>query len=178
MRRVRATFCPFCGIAMERRWVGPGPEPQRADILPACVRCGYVETYRPLLVAAALVVRDGQALLVRTHASRDFALVSGYLSEGETIEAAAMREVREEVDLDTSPARFLGTYLVSGSRLPMLIGVVVGHAVTTAVRIDTSEIAEARWFAVDSLPVYPPGSTLARVFADFATQVQTSSPGA
>ena len=46
--------------------------------------------------AGGLVVRDGQVLLIATAGGRRWQLPKGHVEEGETSEAAAVREVREE----------------------------------------------------------------------------------
>jgi 8-oxo-dGTP pyrophosphatase MutT (NUDIX family) len=46
--------------------------------------------------AGGLVVRDGRVLLIATAGGRRWQLPKGHVEEGETSEAAAIREVREE----------------------------------------------------------------------------------
>ena len=60
---------------------------------------------RPLLAASLAVVRDGRVLLARRAAppyAGVFTLPGGLVEPGETLEAAALRELREEVDVEAS----------------------------------------------------------------------------
>ena len=67
----------------------------------------------PLLTVDGVVVENGAVLLIRRRnppfAGR-YALPGGFVDVGETVEAAVVREVREETGLDTTIERLLGVY--------------------------------------------------------------------
>jgi 8-oxo-dGTP diphosphatase len=67
----------------------------------------------PLLTVDGVVVEDGAVLLIRRRnppfAGR-YALPGGFVDVGETVEAAVVREVREETGLDTVITCLLGVY--------------------------------------------------------------------
>lgn len=61
--------------------------------------------------AGGLIVKDNEVLLVKITygANKDhWMLPGGFVEEGETIEEAAIREVREETGVETIPIRLLG----------------------------------------------------------------------
>lgn len=65
---------------------------------------------RPVPAVGALVFRDGAVLLVKRGAepNRDrWSLPGGALETGETVEAAVVREIREETGVDVRPLRVL-----------------------------------------------------------------------
>ena len=74
--------------------------------------CGHVEWNNPLPVVAALVEREGMLVLARNHAWAEgvFGLITGFLEAGESPEAAVMREVKEELDLDADAVELIGVY--------------------------------------------------------------------
>src|ERR1700753_2072386 len=95
-------FCPRCAT----------PLTERADALheggrvrQSCpdVECGYVHWNNPLPVVAAIVEYEGKILLARNAAWPEgmFALITGFLENGETPEQGIAREVLEETSLHT-----------------------------------------------------------------------------
>ncbi len=67
----------------------------------------------PILAASALVKHDGKILLVRRRYEPGvgrWALPGGIVEYGETVEAAAVREVKEETNVDFEIERLLGVY--------------------------------------------------------------------
>jgi 8-oxo-dGTP diphosphatase len=68
--------------------------------------------------AGGLVVRDGRVLLVHRDRYDDWSLPKGKLEAGETWEAAALREVREEVGLDCELGESLGSTFYEPGGVP------------------------------------------------------------
>jgi 8-oxo-dGTP pyrophosphatase MutT (NUDIX family) len=131
---------------------------------------GYVEALRarvgvqPLVLAGACVVildDSGRVLLGRRSDSGQWDLIGGYLEPGETFEAAARREAREEAGLALGALRVFD--LFSGAaffhRYPngdQVYGVGVAFVaewVSGAPTLDGFEVAELRFFPLDALPV-------------------------
>ena len=103
-----ARFCPYCGEQLRREAVD-GRDLPAAALKPGCRSCRYVHLDAPTPVAAVLIEREGEVLLVRPHYAQEFALVAGYPEPYESIEAAAVREVREETGLEVRVERILGS---------------------------------------------------------------------
>lgn len=76
-----------------------------------CPACGYIYWNNPLPVAGAAVIDAGGRILLARRAVEPrlgyWNLPSGYLEFGESIEEAAVREVREETGLEVALTGFL-----------------------------------------------------------------------
>ncbi len=88
-------YCAACGTELI------GRELKNEGIVPYCPKC---ETYRfpAFSVAVIMVVKrenDGKILLIRQHGRPYYILVAGYIMKGESAEAAAERELREETGM-------------------------------------------------------------------------------
>ena len=71
----------------------------------------WLRLTRPLTIGVRLILlRDGQVLLVRHTYQDGWLLPGGGVKRGETLEAAARREAREEVGADLGALRLLGMY--------------------------------------------------------------------
>jgi 8-oxo-dGTP pyrophosphatase MutT (NUDIX family) len=131
---------------------------------------GYVERLRvqlgtqPLVLAGACVIifdGAGHVLLGRRTDSGQWDLIGGYLEPGETFEAAARREVREETGLTLGALRLVGHF--SGAaffhRYPngdQVYGVGVAFVTEEVWGLPTPEVGEVRalrFFPLDALPV-------------------------
>jgi 8-oxo-dGTP diphosphatase len=80
----------------------------------------------PFLTVDALIIYEGKLVLIRRlnpPFENQFALPGGFVEIGETVEAAAVREAKEETGLDIELIRLLGVYS-DPSRDPR------GHTVT------------------------------------------------
>ncbi|VVB52233.1 ADP-ribose pyrophosphatase [uncultured archaeon] len=80
----------------------------------------------PFLTVDALIIYEGKLVLIRRlnpPFENQFALPGGFVEIGETVEAATVREAKEETGLDIELVRLLGVYS-DPSRDPR------GHTVT------------------------------------------------
>lgn len=87
-------FCSACGAALEHR-VPPGDSMPRG----ICDACGVIHYRNPRLVVGALPVWEDRILLcLRAIEPRrnKWTLPAGFMENGETVAAAAIRETREE----------------------------------------------------------------------------------
>ena len=100
-------YCPMCRTALVT--VTRGGAPRRACPAPSC---GFVAWNNPAPVVAAIVEHADRVVLVRSHGwpAGAFGLVAGFLESGESPEEAVLREVAEELGIETANADFLGMY--------------------------------------------------------------------
>ena len=101
-------FCPRCGMPLTPRRMKPdGPE------LQACRSCSFVHYQDPKVAAGTLCMLDGGIVLVQRAISPAYGkwvFPGGFVDRGERVEAAAVRETLEEVNLDVEIDRLLNVY--------------------------------------------------------------------
>jgi ADP-ribose pyrophosphatase YjhB (NUDIX family) len=106
----------------------------------------------PAPVAGAIpVTPDGRIILLRRGFDPGKGLWTfpgGYVDLGESVEDAARRETREELEIDVELGRLVGVY----SRAEDRVVLVVYAATTTQTPRTTDEAPEVRAFAPDELP--------------------------
>jgi 8-oxo-dGTP diphosphatase len=124
---------------------------------------------RPVLVGVrALIVRDGQVLLIRHRSGRaPWSLPGGGAERYERLAEAARREAREETGAEVRADYLLGVYDRFGRGVTNYVAVFVCTPVGGQPRPPRSlEIAEARFFPLVALPAgLDPGSR--RRIADY-----------
>lgn len=101
-------FCPTCGGSLEERYV---VEELRERLV--CTRCERIHYLNPAIVAGVIPVAEGRVWLLRRgieprHGTWTFP--AGFMELGETVEEAAKRETREELNLDVRIRRLFGVY--------------------------------------------------------------------
>ncbi len=67
-------------------------------------------------VAVAIFNDKGEILLQRRADVGKWCVISGHVEFGETVEEAAIREIREETNAEASLVRFIGVYSSPGSQ--------------------------------------------------------------
>lgn len=103
--------------------------------------------------ANVIVLCEGKLLLVRTAFSRRWTFPGGKTDSGESPEAAALRELREEAGVALPAVEYLGFF---ETRLEYKRDTVYGYlGISTdfAVEIDGREIIDVGWFGRDELPL-------------------------
>ncbi len=125
------SFCPRCGGALELRTLKAG-EPQRL----VCQACGFIFFQDPKVATGAIFSLNGGIILVQRAIeprSGKWVFPGGYVDRGETLEAAALREVKEESGLEVRLTRLLGAYSSAGNAVIVIVyaGEVTGGTLRT-----------------------------------------------
>jgi NAD+ diphosphatase len=144
--------CPRCGERTERI---AGEWGKR------CPQCRY-EHYPHLHPAVITLVTDGDRCLLarkREWAPGRYALVAGFVDNGESLEGCVRREVKEEVGIDVKNIRYVGS---QNWPFPsqLMLGFVADYA-GGEIAIDHDELEDARWFPRDALPIGPSRHSIA-----------------
>jgi ADP-ribose pyrophosphatase YjhB (NUDIX family) len=138
----QARYCPRCG--------------QPADVAYprsiTCPHCGYGAYYNPKPVAAAIpVTAAGEIVLLRRGFDPGKGLWTfpgGFVDLGETVEAAAKREAREEIRASVELGDLVGVY----SRGEERVVLIVFASTISETPQTTDEALEVRAFAPDEIP--------------------------
>jgi ADP-ribose pyrophosphatase YjhB (NUDIX family) len=137
-----ARYCPRCGATPEIDF----PRSLR------CPNCGYTAFYNPKPVAGAIPREaDGRVWLLRRGfdpAAGRWTFPGGFVDLGESVEEAARREAREELEVDVELTGLVGVY----SRPQDRVVLVVYEATLTGEPQPTDEAPEVRAFAPGELP--------------------------
>lgn len=138
-------FCLYCGTPLERRQA-------YEQIRLCCPRCDYIHFDEPKVVVAMIPERDGQILLLRrvmNPGKGKWTYPSGFVEAGEELEAAALRETREETHAQVALRGLVGVYSRAGDRIVLVVyhGDVVGGDLAPGI-----EATEVGFFSLDDLP--------------------------
>lgn len=131
-----------------------GPmQPSPADRSLLCPACGVVK-YPRISPVVIVGVRDGERLLLVKNASgeyRNWGLIAGFVEAGETLEAAAAREVMEEAGLPIRNPRYYKSQPWAFSQ-SLLMGFFADLDGDGAITLESGELSEASWFSRRDLP--------------------------
>lgn len=153
------TYCPKCGrrlVLKEVRDEGKAPYCETCDQL-------YFPHFN---VACSMIVRyKNEVLLIKQYNNNDYILVAGYLKQGESAEEAALRELKEEVNLEGKVTRILKTkyFLKSNTLMINILVDVKSKEVKTNYEVDNYT-----WFSFDdALKNIKPNSLAKEFYLNF-----------
>ncbi len=139
-------FCGTCGCATKTH---------AAERALVCVHCSkhYFPRINPCVIV--LVVKDKQILLARSSRTKSnfHSCLAGFIEIGETAEETVRREVKEEVNIEVTNIRYIKSQswpFPSQLMLGFLADYYSGDIIP-----EPTEIAEANWYDIDSLPIVP-----------------------
>lgn len=149
----QSRFCSICGHANGTRHAGH----VRVCTNPACGRESFPRTDPAVIMLVIHEPTDGspsRCLLGRSPAWPDgvFSTLAGFVEPGETLEHAVQREVFEEAGVKTTDVQY-----VASQPWPFPQSIMLGFratATTTALELDTKELADAGWFTREELSTF------------------------
>lgn len=101
-------FCLRCGSRLEERALEHENKVRRV-----CPSCRYIHYDNPTPAAGVILVEDGRVLLVRRKYNPKvgmWTLPAGFVESGEQVGACAVREAKEETNLDVEIVRLFDVY--------------------------------------------------------------------
>jgi 8-oxo-dGTP diphosphatase len=110
---VEYRFCPRCGGDLEKRVV-KATEPKRL----VCQNCAFIFYQDPKVVAGTIFTLQGGVVLLKRGvepAVGKWVFPGGYVDRGESVHDAAVRETKEESQLDVKLGSLLNVYSYEGS---------------------------------------------------------------
>jgi 8-oxo-dGTP pyrophosphatase MutT (NUDIX family) len=108
----------------------------------------------PKLAAAVVIARDDRILLGRrgphTRNPGTWSFPAGFVDRGDEVEAAAMREVREETGLTVTLSPILDLISHEGDTTVLAV-----YAATSIIGQERAgdDLVELAWFPIDTLPI-------------------------
>ena len=133
-------FCPKCGDNLSRRRL----ESEDRDRL-VCNTCRFILYENPKVVAGVLPIKSGSVVLLRRGIQPrigTWTFPSGFMELNESIEDAAVRETKEETNLEVANLTLLNVYsrVTAGLVVVVYMADVLGGA--PSLGRETLEIAE------------------------------------
>ena len=156
--------------ARTHRFCGACAKPMALVAGERCFKCGAcgMVAYPRISPAMMVLIRKGDQVLLALHTaspSKRFTPLAGFLEAGESIEEAVHREVFEEVGLRVHNLQYF-----SSQSWPFPHSLMIAFTadyLDGEIRIDASEIAEARWFGpCDEWPEKVPHVSVSSILVD------------
>ena len=148
MGEIVRKFCFNCGARLRKSKV----EKVERDICPACGMVSYVN---PIPAAAVVIIGDGKILLVKRGVEPKkglWSLPAGFIEVDETVHDCAVREVKEETNLDIDLTGILNVYTIFDDPRYVCLLVVYTAEIIGGSLAPGDDADETKYFAPDELP--------------------------
>ena len=132
-------YCRECGEKLTLRFC------ENEGLIPFCGKCAaYKFPQFPVAVSMVVTNRTQDKILLAKHVEDDdFILFAGYIQKGENAEKTVPREIKEELGVNVVKAKYMSSRYHSKKDVLMLNFLVVVE--DQPIKLNVSEIAEARW---------------------------------
>jgi 8-oxo-dGTP diphosphatase len=144
-------YCPRCATALIEKSIDHVRRP-------VCPACNFILFLDPKLVVIVVVQHTGKLLLGRRNIEPGKGLWSffgGYVDRGEKVEEAAIREVKEETNLDVQLEGLIGIYS-EREKVHVLIAYrasIIDYQ-ASAMAMQREEVSEIGFFDLEELPEF------------------------
>lgn len=140
-------FCPQCAGSLAKKPVAPEFKLQLV-----CEACAFIFYLNPKVVACAIPQCNGKAVLLRRNIEPSFGkwtFPGGFVDLGETVQQAAVREAKEETNLDIEITSLLDVY--SYPDVPIVIIVYLANVIDGQMKPGV-EAQEVLLFSPEEIP--------------------------
>jgi len=142
-------FCPLCTTKLVEKHIY---DAQRQT----CPACGFINFLEPKLVAVVVVEYQGAFLLGRRSMDPGngmWSFVGGYVNRGEKVEEAAIREVKEETNLDVQLDHLIGVYSERGNpNVVIAYQASICNGDISNMAPQENEVSELAFFSLQEMP--------------------------
>ena len=155
-------FCEKCGKELTtKNLINEGN-------IPYCKDCDkYIFPKSSLAALVILTNNNNEALLLKQKSVNDYyVLIAGYHKPGENLEETAIRETKEETNLDITNIKYMGSYYYEKKDSVMF----VYHGVCdeSKFELDVTEVDDAKWVPINEVTSkLRPGSIGEQAFKKF-----------
>ena len=140
-------FCPKCGGRLAPKQIKRG-DPKRL----VCSACGFIFFLDPKVAAGAIFVVEGKVVLARRAIDPGYGkwvFPGGFVDRGETVEQAAVREAREELNVEVRLLDLINVY--SYPSVPIVVIVFSAEMIGGKLQA-ADECLEVRSFSRGEIP--------------------------
>ena len=137
-------YCAECGQKLEDIRCGD-------DDCKRCPSCMKIYGSSPFPVVEVLVVNENNEILLLKQdyiSKTKWTVVSGYINDGETIEEAVVREVKEETGQNVKSCQYISSYYFSPKQL-IMIGFIA--YVNKSQFTESEEVNDIKWYTFDEV---------------------------
>jgi NAD+ diphosphatase len=141
-------YCPKCKAELDLK-----------SNFASCDQCDFTHYHNPAPSTTVLFHKDNQVLLAKRAIDPMkgyWDIPGGFIDVGETAEASALREAKEETNLDAKVIKYLGSFPdIYGDTLKPTIGFIFHlQAIDNDYSKMTAQddVEELKWFSWDELP--------------------------
>ncbi len=149
MAAIHFIYCPICATPLVEKHIYSA---QRL----VCPACNYIHFLEPKVVTVVVLQYEGKFLLGRRNidpAKGMWSFFSGYMERGEKVEEAAIREVKEETNLDVQLEQLIGIYSERGNpHVVIAYRASVRNNDIGALTAQLDEVSELAFFALEKIP--------------------------
>ena len=143
-------YCPECGGLLEEKMI---PQENRSRLI--CKKCSFIFYINPTPATAVILFKDNKILLVKRKYEPQqgyWSLPAGFLEYDETAEQTAIRETKEETNLDIKLTALFGVYTsFDDPRVHVLLVVYRGEILSGELK-PGDDAEEVKYYSLDKLP--------------------------
>lgn len=140
-------YCPNCKTELKRK-------PQDNVFRLCCLHCGFIFWNNPTPTVSVVIYKDGEVLMLK-RAKEPFrgywVLPGGYINVEETPEEAAIREAKEEVNVEISLEKLIGAYRIDDDPRGINIDIIYSAQSKGSIAL-SPEDSEFKYYKPNSLP--------------------------
>lgn len=141
-------YCPRCSAELIKKKIDH-------NLRKVCPVCGFVLYRNPAPAAGVIIEKKGQIVLVRRKYNPykgDWCLPAGFIEYGEAPEHCAVREVKEETNLEIKLTGLFKVYSGSDDPRTRAILIVYLGEILSGEPKPGDDASEVRFFPVDNIP--------------------------